>query len=60
MRITGIVAQTLVEYGFLNSLVAGLVSARDRIEFYIGQGNLKYLLLGTLAVIVLLLARRRR
>ena len=54
------IAQTLAEYGFLTSIVAGIAAARDRIEFYVGSGNLKYLLLAMLAIFILLVAKRRR
>ncbi len=55
-----ILAQTLSEYGVLTSMAAGIASARDRIERYIGPGNLKYVLLGLLAVFILLFVVQRR
>ncbi len=55
-----IIAQTMAEYGLLNSIVAGLTAVRYHIETYIGSGNLKYVLFGALALIVLLLVRRSR
>ncbi len=55
-----ILAQTMAEYGLLNSLVAGFANLQYRIETYIGQGNSKYLLLGALVLLILLLARNRR
>lgn len=55
-----IIAQTLSEYGFLTSVVAGVASARDRIELYIGSGNLKYVLLATLVICILTLAKLTR
>ena len=55
-----LIAQTLAEYGFLASLVAGVAATRDRIELYVGSGNLKYLILAACALIVLMLARTRR
>ncbi len=55
-----ILAQTLVEYGVLNSIAAGFAAARQRVEVYIGTGNTKYMLAIVLGVIILLLARRRR
>ncbi len=60
MEIPVTLAQTLVEYGVLNSIVAGFAAARQRVEVYIGTGNTKYALAIVLAVIILLLARRRR
>jgi len=55
-----ILAQTMAEYGVLNSIAARLAAAQYRIEAYIGSGNLKYVFLGLLVLIVLLLARRSR
>ena len=55
-----LLAQSLVEYGLLDSIAAGLASARDQIELYIGQGNGVYALAAALVVVVLLLFRRRR
>ena len=55
-----LLAQSLVEYGLLDSIAAGMVSARDQIELYIGRGNSVYALAGALVVVVLLLFRRRR
>jgi LPXTG-motif cell wall-anchored protein len=56
-----IVAQTLVEYsGLLGSVAARISAVIDRVEAYIGQGNVKYLLIGFLVLLLLLLVRRRR
>ncbi len=32
----------------------------DRAEWYVGQGNAKYILIGLLVILLLLLVRRRR
>jgi len=53
-------AQTMAEYGLLNSLAAGFAALQYRIETYIGEGNSKYMLLGALVLLILLLARHRR
>ncbi len=53
-------AQTITEYGLVDSIGAGLATARDRIELYIGPGNLKYVLIALLVILVLLVTRRRR
>lgn len=60
LGIVPFLAQTLAEYGASESISAKLAAARSQIETYIGQGNTKYLLLGVLVVLILLLARRRR
>ena len=54
-------AQALAEYGALQAMASAFVSAYNRVEsLLIGQGNMKYVLLGALAVIILLLVKRRR
>ena len=54
-------AQTLVEYSGLLASVAARISALvDGVEAYIGQGNVKYILIGLLVVLLLMLVRRRR
>lgn len=55
-----VIAQALVEHGLLDSIAAGMVSARDRLELYIGRGNGTYAIVAALVIIVLLLLRRRR
>ncbi len=55
-----LIAQTMAEYGFLASVAAGLTTARDRVEMYVGSGNLKYLLVVLVVVFILMLAKRRR
>ena len=55
-----ILAQTMVEYGALTSIAAGLAAAQQKIEAYIGSGNSKYALIIVLTLIILLLAKRRR
>ncbi len=52
--------QTLVEYGAISSIASGVAAAWNRIEYAIGPKNLRYLLILALAIIVLLLVRRRR
>jgi len=56
-----IAAQTLVEYsGLLGSIAAKISAVTNMIEGYVGQGNMKYLLIGLLVVFLLMLVRRRR
>lgn len=55
------VAQTLVEYsGLLGSVSARISAAVDKVEYYVGQGNVKYLLIGFLVILLLMLVKRRR
>jgi hypothetical protein len=56
-----ITAQTLVEYsGLLASISARISALIDSVEYYIGQGNVKYLAIGLVVVLLLMLVRRRR
>jgi hypothetical protein len=48
------------DYDLARSAAFNLAAARDYIEWYIGQGNLKWVLLALLVLIVLMIARRRR
>jgi LPXTG-motif cell wall-anchored protein len=55
------IAQTLVEYGLLQSLVNSVNHAFGRAQSFIGQGNNRYLLAGGLVLLLVgLVARRRR
>ena len=60
MGIPPFLPQTLVEYGLITAMSARIIAVRDRIEWYIGQGNTKYALIGALAVLLFLLVKRRR
>ena len=55
-----LLAQALVERGLLDSIAAGLGSARYRIELYIGQGNTIYLLAAAAVLLILTRVRHRR
>lgn len=56
-----ITAQTLVEYsGLLASISARISAFIDSVEYYVGQGNAKYLLIGIALLFLLMLVRRRR
>jgi LPXTG-motif cell wall-anchored protein len=55
------IVQTLVEYsGLLSSVAAKITAVIDGVEAYVGQGNVKYILIGLLVVLLLMLIRRRR
>ena len=54
------IAQTLVEYGVLNSIAAGVAAARYRIETFIGSGNSKFLIIVVFVILLVLLVKRRR
>jgi len=54
------IAQTLVEYGALQSIAQAFRDAYYRIELYIRSDNSKYfLLLGLVFIVVLIWTRRR-
>jgi len=54
------IAQTLVEYGALQSVSAALLNAYQRVEFYIRSVDQKYLLILLVAAIIVLIWSRRR
>jgi hypothetical protein len=54
------IAQTMVEYGALQSISAAFMSALHRVELFLGSGNSRYFLLLGLAFIVVLIWTRRR
>jgi hypothetical protein len=55
-----VAVQTADDYDLARSAAYNLAAARDYVEWYIGQGNLKWVLLALLVLIVLMIARRRR
>ena len=55
-----VAVQTADDYDLARSTAYNLAAARDYVEWYIGQGNLKWVLLAVLVLIVLMIARRRR
>jgi hypothetical protein len=56
MEAMPVILQTLVEYGGIVSALAGM---QQRVETYIGAGNLKYLLFAAAGLVVLLWIRQR-
>jgi hypothetical protein len=46
-----LIAQAIVEHGFLDSLVAAFTTAADQVDYYIGAGNAKWALIG-LAIVL--------
>ena len=55
-----LLAQALAEHGLLDSMAAGLATARDRLEIYIGYANSTYLLIALGVLLLALLVRSRR
>jgi hypothetical protein len=53
------IAQTVVEYGFLQSMSEGFMNLANRVGYLITTGNTKYFILAALALIALLLWSRR-
>jgi len=54
-----LLAQAVVEHGLLDSIAAGLGSAKYRIELYVGQGNAIYVVIAAVVLLVLTRVRRR-
>jgi hypothetical protein len=59
-QVPSLLGQALGEYSSIASLSAGFANLRGRIETYIGQGNLKYLLIGTAILVLVVWIRLRR
>jgi len=53
-------AQALAEYGALQSIASAFSNGFNRVESLVGQGKLKYILLIVLAVVILMLVKKRR
>jgi len=45
------IAQAIVERGLLDSMVAAFTTALDQMDYYIGTGNAKWVLIG-LAIVL--------
>ena len=54
-----VLAQAMVEHGMLDSISAGLSSAKYQLELYVGQGNTTYLVIGVVLLLVLTRVKRR-
>ena len=52
-------AQALVERGLLDSFVASVWSALLQVDYYVGEGNTKWLLMGLAVVMAYLLKPKR-
>lgn len=59
-HLPSLLAQAMAEYGTTTSLSSTFASIRDRIEMHIGQGNLKYVLIGSIVLLIILFYRMRR
>ena len=46
-----LIAQAIVERGLLDSLVAAFTTGLDQVDYYIGTGNAKWVLIG-LAIVL--------
>ena len=53
-----VLAQAMVEHGLLDSISAGLSSAKYQLELYVGQGNTIYVVIGVVLLLVLTRVRR--
>ncbi len=59
-HLPSLLAQAAAEYSSTTSLSSIFASIRDRIEMQIGRGNLKYALIGSIVVLIILFYRMRR
>lgn len=46
-----LIAQAIVEHGLLDSMAAAFTTALDQMDYYIGTGNAKWMLIG-LAIVL--------
>ena len=53
-------AQAMVERGMLDSIAAGVSSARYRLELYVGEGNAIWVVIGVVVLLVLTRVKRNR
>jgi len=55
-----LLAQALVERGLLDSMVSSIWSALMQVDYYIGEGNTKWLLIGLAVVMAVIFFKPRR
>jgi hypothetical protein len=55
-----LVAQALVERGLLDAMVAAIWSALTQVEYYVGTGNSKWVLIGLAVVLAVIFFKPRR
>ncbi len=55
-----LIAQALVERGLLDSMVTSIWWAMMQVEYYVGQGNTKWMLIGLAVVMAYLLLKPKR
>lgn len=55
-----LLAQAMVERGLLDSIAAGVSSARYRLELYVGEGNAIWVVIGVVVLLVLTRVKRNR
>ena len=55
-----VLAQAMVERGLLDSIAAGVSSARYRLELYVGEGNAIWIVIGVVVLLVLTRVKRNR
>ena len=53
-------AQALVERGLIDAMVAAVWSAVMHVEYYVGQGNTKWVLVGLAVVLAVVFFKPRR
>ncbi len=53
-------AQALVERGLLDSMVSSIWSALMQVDYYIGDGNTKWALIGLAVVLAFIFLKPRR
>ena len=55
-----LIAQAIVEHGMMDSLSAVFMNALDQLDYYIGTGNTKWVLIGLVVVITVVFFKPSR
>ena len=59
MMPTFVVAQAVAERGMLDAMVAGAAGARDQLEALVGPGNVKWIVIAGVALLLFWAFKRR-
>lgn len=55
-----LIAQAIVEHGMLDSLAAAFQTAVDQVDYYVGSGNAKWMLIGLAVVLAVVFFKPSR
>jgi hypothetical protein len=55
-----LIAQAIVEHGMLDTLVSAFQTAVDQVDYYVGTGNAKWVLIGLAVVLAVVFFKPSR